>query len=166
MAQQIKAHAEKRGMTAAQFALNWVRSNKLVTSVLVGPRTEAQWSEYLAALKFKLADEDEALIDQNGQSGAPVYTWIQRSPVPNSGTGSAFLIDQGNFAMTCFFRLVLAIALAGADTFAAAQGATSAYPNRPVRLVVPLPAGGGVDWLARVLAQKLTESPRTAGRRR
>jgi len=71
MAQQIKAHAEKRGMTAAQFALNWVRNNALVTSVLAGPRTEEQWQEYLGALAFKLTDEDEALIDGLVKPGHP-----------------------------------------------------------------------------------------------
>ena len=71
MAQEIKAHAEKRGMTAGQFALNWVRNNQLVTSVLAGPRTEAQWAEYLGALKYKLTDEDETLIDRLVKPGHP-----------------------------------------------------------------------------------------------
>jgi len=31
------------------------------------------------------------------------------------------------------------------------------YPDRPVRLIVPFPAGGGVDTMARVLGQKLSE---------
>jgi tripartite-type tricarboxylate transporter receptor subunit TctC len=31
------------------------------------------------------------------------------------------------------------------------------YPNRPVRLIVPLAAGGGMDTVARALALKLTE---------
>jgi tripartite-type tricarboxylate transporter receptor subunit TctC len=31
------------------------------------------------------------------------------------------------------------------------------YPVKPVRLVVPFPAGGGVDVTARILAQRLTE---------
>src|SRR5205085_6395221 len=37
------------------------------------------------------------------------------------------------------------------------SGAASAeqWPSRPVRLVVPYPAGGGTDVVARVLAQKL-----------
>jgi tripartite-type tricarboxylate transporter receptor subunit TctC len=38
--------------------------------------------------------------------------------------------------------------------FACAQS----YPNGPVRVVVPFPAGGGVDSAARILATRLTES--------
>ena len=33
-----------------------------------------------------------------------------------------------------------------------------AYPNKPVRMVVPYAAGGSVDAVARLLAQKMTES--------
>jgi tripartite-type tricarboxylate transporter receptor subunit TctC len=39
-------------------------------------------------------------------------------------------------------------------------GATSVkadYPDRPVRIIVPVAAGGGVDVMARMLAQKLSE---------
>ena len=32
------------------------------------------------------------------------------------------------------------------------------YPSRPVRLIVPVPPGGGQDFMARTLAQKLTEN--------
>src|SRR5271168_2996890 len=34
------------------------------------------------------------------------------------------------------------------------------YPSRPVTVVVPYPAGGSVDGVARIIAQKLTESLR------
>jgi tripartite-type tricarboxylate transporter receptor subunit TctC len=41
---------------------------------------------------------------------------------------------------------------------AASTGSGQAYPARPVRLIVPSQAGGGVDIVARASAQKLTET--------
>lgn len=32
------------------------------------------------------------------------------------------------------------------------------YPSRPLRLIAPFPPGGGIDFLARILGQKMTES--------
>src|SRR5258706_15602530 len=46
---------------------------------------------------------------------------------------------------------VLAVLVALAGT-ASAQ----TYPNRPIRLVVTFPAGGAIDVLSRILADKLT----------
>ena len=39
---------------------------------------------------------------------------------------------------------------------AAAQAAT--YPDKPIRLIVPYPPGGSVDFTAREVAQKLSEA--------
>ena len=37
-------------------------------------------------------------------------------------------------------------------------GGAQAFPERPVRLVVTFPAGGGIDLIARTVAQKLTDA--------
>jgi tripartite-type tricarboxylate transporter receptor subunit TctC len=57
-------------------------------------------------------------------------------------------------ASTKSFKSVIAIVLAAVCWPALAQ---EAYPTRPVRWVVPFPAGGPTDTLSRVLAAKLTE---------
>ncbi len=49
--------------------------------------------------------------------------------------------------------LASAALLAAAFGHAAAQG----YPTGPVRMIVPFPAGGGVDNMGRIVGQKLTE---------
>lgn len=71
LAQEIKAHAAKRGITAGQFALAWVLNNRLVTAVIGGPRTEAQWNDYVGALAYRFSAEDEALIDRLVTTGHP-----------------------------------------------------------------------------------------------
>src|SRR6266852_1301236 len=38
---------------------------------------------------------------------------------------------------------------------ASAQGSDGAWPQRPIRLVVPVPAGSSTDVVARIIAQKL-----------
>jgi tripartite-type tricarboxylate transporter receptor subunit TctC len=49
--------------------------------------------------------------------------------------------------------------VAALAAFAAFMGAAHAedYPTRPISLIVPYPAGGGVDTVGRVIAQKLSE---------
>ena len=37
-----------------------------------------------------------------------------------------------------------------------ASGAAQDYPTKPVTIVVPYPPGGGVDVMARVVAEKLS----------
>ncbi|QXZ11078.1 tripartite tricarboxylate transporter substrate binding protein [Comamonas sp. Y33R10-2] len=49
------------------------------------------------------------------------------------------------------------IASTGLSFSAAAQDLAKDYPNKPVRMIVPFPPGGGTDILSRVIASKLTE---------
>jgi tripartite-type tricarboxylate transporter receptor subunit TctC len=53
---------------------------------------------------------------------------------------------------------VLALACAAASLTAPAQAQSGPYPNRPIRIVVPLPPGGTVDTLGRMLSQLLKEN--------
>ena len=71
MAQTIKAHAERKGLTATQFALAWLLRNQIVSSVIGGPRTLEQCTDYLSAVGKELDDEDEALIDSLVAPGHP-----------------------------------------------------------------------------------------------
>jgi tripartite-type tricarboxylate transporter receptor subunit TctC len=57
-------------------------------------------------------------------------------------------------AMRTPLRILLVILLACAPLIAGAQ----AYPTKPVRMIVPYPAGGYYDLLARAIGQKLSEA--------
>src|SRR4051812_23749414 len=41
--------------------------------------------------------------------------------------------------------------------FAASSVYAQDYPNRPIRLIVPFAAGGGSDFVGRLIGQKLTD---------
>jgi aryl-alcohol dehydrogenase-like predicted oxidoreductase len=75
-AAKVKAYAEKKGVAPAHFAVAWVLNNKLITGVVAGPRTEAQWDDYMKALDYSFTKEDEAFIDDlvvAGHAAAPGY---------------------------------------------------------------------------------------------
>lgn len=73
IAQRIAKHAEKKGMTPGQWACNWVLANPNVTSLLAGPRTLAQWKDYLSALDHVDAwtAQDDAFMDKLVSPGHP-----------------------------------------------------------------------------------------------
>jgi aryl-alcohol dehydrogenase-like predicted oxidoreductase len=77
LAQRVAGHARARGMTPAQFAVNWVLNNRLVSAAIVGPRTLEQTREYLAGSGLPFDAQDEALIDAMvpaGHSSTPGYS--------------------------------------------------------------------------------------------
>jgi len=55
----------------------------------------------------------------------------------------------------CWWRRVLLLI---AGVLCAASVFAQHYPDKPVRMIVPFPAGGSNDIVARLLAQKLAET--------
>jgi tripartite-type tricarboxylate transporter receptor subunit TctC len=39
------------------------------------------------------------------------------------------------------------------------QAAAQDYPTRPITMIVPYPAGGGVDAMGRIIGEKLSVAP-------
>ena len=60
--------------------------------------------------------------------------------------------------MPTFSRAVRALALVLFVTAASLASAADPYPNAAVKLIVPVPAGGVTDTMARIVAQRLTEA--------
>jgi tripartite-type tricarboxylate transporter receptor subunit TctC len=63
-----------------------------------------------------------------------------------------------NTPTTCTRRLAIALAATASFLGAAPGFAQGGYPNKPIRMIVPLAAGSAVDVAARLLAQKMSEN--------
>lgn len=63
VAEALAAHATATGRPSAHLAQQWVLKNPMISSVLAGPRTMAQWQDYLAALDCPWLPGDEAFVD-------------------------------------------------------------------------------------------------------
>ena len=62
-----------------------------------------------------------------------------------------FALHRGGCAATLALMSAIALALRGAPVVAEDN-----YPNRPVKIIAPQAPGGGVDFVARVIADKLS----------
>src|SRR5258705_1351965 len=61
-------------------------------------------------------------------------------------------------AMTPTTRILVPVVLAMlAGDAAAAEDSSANFPNRPIRMIVPFPAGGPSDIVARLIGQKMSE---------
>lgn len=63
--------------------------------------------------------------------------------------------------MNSLFRtaLVFAASALGAAATSHAQTASADWPNKPIRMVVPVPPGGSSDAVVRMLVPRLNEKP-------
>jgi hypothetical protein len=48
-----------------------VLNNRFISSTITGPRTEAQWQDYVPALDYRFTAEDEAFVDNLVATGHP-----------------------------------------------------------------------------------------------
>ena len=55
------------------------------------------------------------------------------------------------------FSIKTILLCASVASMGAAHVAYAAYPDRPVTITVPFPAGGGVDVVGRLYAQEITQ---------
>ncbi|SEG69767.1 aldo/keto reductase [Bosea lathyri] len=93
IAERIRGHVEARGGSMIGFALNWVLANPAIPAVIAGPRSDAQWAQYLAALDQEFDAEDETFLDSlvpPGHASTPGYT-DPLYPVAGRGTGSSLV---------------------------------------------------------------------------
>ncbi len=54
-------------------------------------------------------------------------------------------------------KMLTGVALAALTLLGAAEAGAQAYPTRPVRMIVPFPAGGATDVIARLVSDRLNE---------
>ena len=77
LAQRFAERARARGVTPTAYALGWVWNNALVGGVIGGPKSMAQWQDYLDALNVPFDAEDEAFVSamvNAGHASTPGYT--------------------------------------------------------------------------------------------
>lgn len=85
IAQRLQAHAAAKGVSLAQWATAWVLANRSVSAVIAGPRTLAQWQDYLPALDCVLDADDEALVDALVAPGHPSTPGFNDPAYPLTG---------------------------------------------------------------------------------
>lgn len=84
---EIVKHCDSRGVSSSQFALAWCLANPILTSVIVGPRTMAQFDDNIECLQLEVTAEDEALVDSLVPTGEHSGKGFQDSAYPVTGRG-------------------------------------------------------------------------------
>ncbi len=87
VAAQITAHCEKKGVACTAFALAWCLANPILTAVILGPRTMAQFDDNVKCLDVTITDEDEAFIDSLVPPGEHSGIGFQDTAYPITGRG-------------------------------------------------------------------------------
>jgi len=72
--------------------------------------------------------------------------------MPRSGTLRILAVEKASLG-----RALIFLGFAAAAMLTAVSAQAQSYPNRPIKLIVPWPAGGGVDTSARLIAEPLSQ---------
>src|SRR3954465_14455330 len=73
-------------------------------------------------------------------------------------TGRASKEREMPLFRTAVLRTAVLTAIAAASAFIPVESARAqSYPSKPIHLIVPYPAGGGTDFFARLVGQKMSE---------
>jgi aryl-alcohol dehydrogenase-like predicted oxidoreductase len=87
IAEQIRLRCETRRYSCSQFALAWCLANPILTSVIIGPRTEEQFDDNMQCLKIEVTEEDERFIDELVPPGEHSGKGFQDTAYPITGRG-------------------------------------------------------------------------------
>ena len=63
VAQRISNYCQERRVSPSHFALAWCLANPILSSIILGPRTQEQFDDNSACLAVKISDEDERFVD-------------------------------------------------------------------------------------------------------
>ena len=70
--------ANERGVSPAQVALNWLLTRNVVSSVVIGARTDEQLLDNLAAAQWTMSETEQQRLDDISEIAAPDPQWYQR----------------------------------------------------------------------------------------
>ena len=87
IAQKVADHCAKKNVAPSQFALAWVLANPIVTSVIIGPRTQEQFEDNLGSLELKIDDNDESFVNDLVPPGEHSGRGFQDPAYPITGRG-------------------------------------------------------------------------------
>ena len=85
IAEEIRRHCEKKGVTMSQFALAWCLANKTITSAIIGPRTMEQYDDNIGCLGLTIDEADEAFINNLVPPGEHSGKGFQDTQYPITG---------------------------------------------------------------------------------
>lgn len=87
ISQKLTAYCSERGVNPSQFALAWCMANPIVTSVIIGPRTQEQFDDNLGCFDVTITAEDEAFVDELVPPGEHSGKGFQDEAYPVTGRG-------------------------------------------------------------------------------